>query len=258
MRTIKNLWGYLLTTLVILVLLAVPINGQSTGSRLIYLADGLGNKITSVAAGSNRPVDVILNDTAGTRYSPYTEITTDYDTGAGTQNLALHGFALPASGGAVAGGTSTNPLRVDPTGTTTQPVSLSSGSNLVGFFTPMASATTTNSAVECNLQSAATTNATNCKASSGNLYGYEVVNTTSTLYYLRLYNLGSAPTCSSATGFIRSIPIPHATGTGAGIIRSNDIPVGYTTGIGFCLTLNGASTDNNAAAIGVYINLLYK
>lgn len=54
-------------------------------------------------------------------------ITADYDTGAGTQNMPLFGIALPASGGGVAGGTATAPLRVDPTGTTTQPVSLASG-----------------------------------------------------------------------------------------------------------------------------------
>lgn len=47
----------------------------------------------------------------------------DYDSGAGTENLSVIGIALPASGGPVAGGTSTNPFRVDPTGTTTQPVS---------------------------------------------------------------------------------------------------------------------------------------
>jgi hypothetical protein len=47
----------------------------------------------------------------------------DYDTGGGTRNVSLVGLALPASGGPVAGGTSTNPLRTDPTGTTTQPVS---------------------------------------------------------------------------------------------------------------------------------------
>lgn len=51
------------------------------------------------------------------------ELTADYDTGAGTQNMLLNGIALPASGGAVAGGTATNPVRIDPTGTTTQPVS---------------------------------------------------------------------------------------------------------------------------------------
>lgn len=52
-----------------------------------------------------------------------TELTTkDYDTGVGTDTVAVVGILLPASGGAVAGGTSTNPIRTDPTGTTTQPV----------------------------------------------------------------------------------------------------------------------------------------
>ena len=51
----------------------------------------------------------------------------DYDTdGPGSQPQTIIGIALPASGGPVAGGTSTNPLRVDPTGTTTQPVSAAS------------------------------------------------------------------------------------------------------------------------------------
>ncbi len=54
---------------------------------------------------------------------PQSNNTLDYDTGAGTQTMTLWGLALPASGGAVAGGTATNPVRVDPTGTTTQPVS---------------------------------------------------------------------------------------------------------------------------------------
>lgn len=47
----------------------------------------------------------------------------DYDSGAGTANTAIIGIALPASGGPVAGGTSSNPIRIDPTGSTTQPVS---------------------------------------------------------------------------------------------------------------------------------------
>jgi hypothetical protein len=52
-----------------------------------------------------------------------TEVTADYDTAAGTQSVSMRGIALPASGGAVAGGTQTAPLRVDPTGTTAQPIS---------------------------------------------------------------------------------------------------------------------------------------
>lgn len=55
-----------------------------------------------------------------------TAITADYDTGAGTQTMQMLGIALPGSGGAVAGGTATAPVRTDPTGTTTQPVSASS------------------------------------------------------------------------------------------------------------------------------------
>lgn len=48
----------------------------------------------------------------------------DYDTGAGTVDQGTVGIALPGSGGPVAGGTSTNPVRIDPTGSTTQPVNV--------------------------------------------------------------------------------------------------------------------------------------
>lgn len=47
----------------------------------------------------------------------------DVDTGAGTEYAAGISLRLPGSGGSVAGGTSTNPIRTDPTGTTTQPIS---------------------------------------------------------------------------------------------------------------------------------------
>lgn len=106
--------------------------------------------------------------------------------------------------------------------------------------------------------SAASTNATSVKASAGNVYGFRLVNTTSTLYYLRMYNLATAPTCSSATGFVESIPIPHSTGAGAGVAWPNPVPQGYGTGIAFCLTGGGSSTDNTNAATGVYVTLLYK
>lgn len=111
---------------------------------------------------------------------------------------------------------------------------------------------------ECVLISTASTNATNCKATAGNYYGIEIINTTSTIYYLRLYNLASAPTCSSATGFVRSIPIPHATGTGAGVVTTNIYPVAYSAGIGFCFTGAATSTDTTNAAQGVFGVVRYK
>src|SRR5690348_1492535 len=49
----------------------------------------------------------------------------DYDTGGGTVNQRTAGIVLPASGGPVAGGTSTNPIKTDPTGTTRQPATQS-------------------------------------------------------------------------------------------------------------------------------------
>jgi len=118
-------------------------------------------------------------------------------------------------------------------------------------------ATTTNAASRCTLVSAASTNATNCKNGSGNVYGFRFVNTTGTLYYLRMYNLSSSPTCSSATGFIESIPIPAST-SGAGIVIMEPFGEGYSTGIGFCFTGGSSSTDNTNAATGVFGSILYR
>lgn len=79
----------------------------------------LGTLGQKTMAGS-APV-VIASDQS--RVPVSTEVQADYDTGIGTQDLSLIGLGLPSAGGAVAGGTSTNPIRVDPTGTTTQPIS---------------------------------------------------------------------------------------------------------------------------------------
>lgn len=136
-------------------------------------------------------------------------------------------------------------------------IALAAGSALVGQISPVATAVTTNTSVPCYITSAASTNSTNCKASAGNVYSYQLINTTATLYYLRMYNLSSAPTCSSATGFVRTIPIP-ASATGAGITIPQDVGEGFATGIGFCLTGGGSSTDNTNAATGVYVTILYK
>lgn len=105
---------------------------------------------------------------------------------------------------------------------------------------------------------AASNNSTNIKSSAGTLCSLTAINTTATVYYLRMYNSAAAPTCSSATGAVHTYPIP-ASATGAGLT----IPLGafgeaYGTGIGFCVTGGGADTDNTSAATGVYIEASYK
>lgn len=121
-----------------------------------------------------------------------------------------------------------------------------------------ATATTAAGTATCYLTSGASTNSTNCKASAGNLYEIHVTNTTTTNYFLRLYNASSAPTCSSATGFVETVPALGAAANGGVNGRINTPPQAYSTGIGFCLTGGGSSTDNTNAATGVYVTLLYK
>ncbi len=117
--------------------------------------------------------------------------------------------------------------------------------------------TTSGGTSVCYITSAASTNATNCKGSAGQVYSYHVINTTATLYYLRIYNLSSSPTCSSATGFVQTIPIP-ASANGAGVVIPLAVGEAYGTGIGFCLTGGGSSTDNTNAATGLYVSINYK
>lgn len=130
----------------------------------------------------------------------------------------------------------------------------------VAVTTSMATTLATGAATECPIVSLASTNATNCKSSAGNFYGYELYNTTTTVYCLRLYNLASAPTASSATGWIRSIPIPPASSAGlvGGIVALSPIPVNYTVGIGYVITGGCSSTDNTNAASGIYGKVLIK
>jgi TRAP-type C4-dicarboxylate transport system substrate-binding protein len=64
----------------------------------------------------------------------------------------------------------------------------------------------------CYLITTASTNATSCKTTPGNNFGFRAINASGTIAYLRFYNLAAAPTCSSATGFIESVPISAAAG----------------------------------------------
>lgn len=106
--------------------------------------------------------------------------------------------------------------------------------------------------------SAASTNANNVKGSAGRVSSINLINTTGTLYYLRLYNLASTPTCSSATGFIVSLPVPADT-SGSGFAMSfPNGGIAFTTGIGYCLTGGSSSTDNTSAATGIFGIISYK
>jgi hypothetical protein len=94
--------------------------------------------LPALVAGTANIGDVDVVSLPAATNAGATAKTLDYDTGAGTDTVTSFGVLLPKSGGAVAGGTSTDPIRTDPTGTTTQPVSgtvtanLAAGTNNIG------------------------------------------------------------------------------------------------------------------------------
>jgi hypothetical protein len=87
-------------------------------------------------------------------------VTSDYDTGAGQTLLPLVGIALPANGGPVQGGTSSNPVRTDPVGTTTQPVSIAAAVTVIQPTGTSLHAVIDSGAVSVSQATAASLNAT--------------------------------------------------------------------------------------------------
>lgn len=129
--------------------------------------------------------------------------------------------------------------------------------NLAGSQATFLTANAYGGADGCDLISTASTNAFSCKAQAATLYDLSGVNTTATLAYLRIYNLATSPTCSSATGFVATFPIP-ASASGASLVRPFVAGRVFSAGIAWCITGGGSSTDNTNAPAGVYVTVSAK
>lgn len=98
--------------------------------------------------------------------------------------------------------------------------------------------------------SAATNNATLVKAGRVTLGSVSVANSVATVYYLKLYDKVTAPTCGTDTPrAVIQVPAsaPASVPVGAGI--------NFNAGLGFCLVAGIADSDNASAATGLVINL---
>jgi hypothetical protein len=105
--------------------------------------------------------------------------------------------------------------------------------------------------------SAATTNATNIKASAGQVYSVQVFNTNASPRYLKLYNKASSPTVGTDVP-VKTLLIP-GNANGAGMVLNWDKGLTFTTGIAFALTTGIADTDTGAVAANeIAVNLDYK
>lgn len=163
-----------------------------------------------------------------------TGVSSDCDTGAGTQTCYGVFLAIPGSGGAVVGGTSTDPINV------TIPAS---GNNVCSGST---------------IRSANSTNATRCKASAGVIYGGLVTNLNAAVRYLGIFNdSASPPTCTNTPKVL--VPIPGNTAVGGVALASAFTVDGiaFDTGIGICLftTLGGTGS---VATDELTLTLVYK
>lgn len=80
------------------------------------------------------------------------------------------------------------------------------------------------------------------------------INTTTTIYYLKLYNKATAPTCGTDTP-LWTIPVPFgATNSGSGMALATE-GLMFPLGLGICVVGGIADNDNSNAAAGLVINL---
>ena len=132
---------------------------------------------------------------------------------------------------------------------------LPAGTNTIGAVAPAAASN--GGATPYHYLSAASNNATLVSSGAHTVYALALINTTATVYYFRLYDSGSAPSCSSATGVVDNLPVP-ANANGAGVVIPLEVGASLANGLAFCLTGGGGDNDNSDAAAGVYVNLWYK
>jgi hypothetical protein len=105
--------------------------------------------------------------------------------------------------------------------------------------------------------STASTNATLIHAGATTLCHLAAINTTGTVYFLRIYDVAAPPDCTTATSAKHSYPVPANT-SGAGLVISLGYGEAYAAGVGFCLTGGGGDTDNTPAGKGISVDASWR
>lgn len=104
-----------------------------------------------------------------------------------------------------------------------------------------------------HLVSAATTNATNVKASAGQLYGYYIYNSNASARKVAFHNTSGTPTAGASVFF--SIVIPPTAGANVSFASG----IAFSSGIGITTVTGLADNDSAAVALNdLVINLFYK
>ncbi len=99
--------------------------------------------------------------------------------------------------------------------------------------------------------SAATDNATLVLSRRTLLTSVQGVNTTATVYYLKLYDKATLPVCGTD---VPVMVIPIAPNSATPPVQPAQ-GLQFYSGLGFCVVAGLADNDNTAAAIGLAVNL---
>jgi hypothetical protein len=136
-------------------------------------------------------------------------------------------------------------------GTITTVTTLTGITNTVGVkLVPQ----TTGGLSKARLISAASTNATSVKAAAGQLHGYALFNTTTSLVYVKFYDDAGTPDENDTPAF--SIMLPKEGGAN---VSFGDSGVAFASGIAYRTVTGVADNDTGAVGAGaVLVNVWYK
>lgn len=114
------------------------------------------------------------------------------------------------------------------------------------FVSSSSAAATTGGGTVHRKISAATNNATNVKATPGQVYDITICNINAAVRYVKLYDKATAPTCGTDTPVMVLTAIGGATGP-CNIFNSTT-GLTFTLGIGYCIVTGATDADNTATA----------
>lgn len=241
----------------------------------VWLIDGSGNGMVGDGSGPLTVDGTVAATQSGAWNVTNISGTVSLPTGAATSALQLpdgHNVTVDNAGGAAAvnvqdGG---NTITVDGTvaatqsgtwninnvsGTVSLPTGAATAANQLAnghTVTPIPGASGGTSI--SRTVSAASTNATNVKASAGQVYQVVASNVNAAARFVHLYNTSGTPSCG--TSIIATFIVP-GNSTGGGTNITLDPGSAFGTGIGFCITTANDGTGSVSAS-DVVLNVFYK
>lgn len=167
-----------------------------------------------------------------------------------TNGLDVDVTRVPAPLSTSGNGTAATALRVTVASDSTGVVGLNTGTNTVGN---VGLATRTSGGMTTyHLVSAATTNATNVKASAGQLYGWYIYNNAAGMRKVAFHNTAGTPTAGASIFFTINVPANSAANV------FSDIGIAFSTGIGITTVTDVTDAGTTAVSLNdLTINLFY-